>query len=93
MSYEPLVCEADIHQQGHDDETEGCCQKLLNMMGEAGTAQSHADSQSTLPAQHEGALRGASLAMATQLDEEEQESGAHDAQTQAQQGCGEWRHS
>ena len=38
MSYEPLVCEADIHQQGHDDEAEGRCKKLLNMMGEAGAA-------------------------------------------------------
>ena len=44
-------------------------------------AKEQATTDATLPPQEEATLRGASLAMATQLDEEQKKTGAYEAQS------------
>ena len=79
MCQEPLVGIVIVHKQGYCGQYQGGYQEVLVVVHEECIAEANAQGNACLPPQEVHALRCSSLAMAAQLDEEEQESGADDA--------------
>jgi len=70
---------ADIHQQRRDIKQQSYHKHLGHSTIKYVIANAYANSQTTLPSQHKRTLRGTSLTMATQFDEEQQEASSHQA--------------
>ena len=79
MFQEPAMCQKMIHEQRRYRNGQAGVNQHVARIVEQAIAQAKAQGQTGFPTQKIGALRGASLAMTTQFDKEQQEAWTDDA--------------